>query len=618
MSRYRSDIIVSLLLIITTLAVYLQIRNYEFVNYDDYDYVTQNRHVQHGWTREGVLWAFTAKLHGHWHPLTWLSHMTDYQLFGRNPGGHHLTSLFLHVANALLLFLILKSTTGALMRSGFVAALFALHPLHVESVAWVADRKDVLSTFFWMLAMWAYVKYSEDRRLNRYLLGLTAFVLGLMAKPMIVTLPFIFLLMDYWPLGRFQRGQRNGSREVPNFRHQWTTLLRLAWEKVPFFIAMGASSIIAMSVRQHENALILSPLEWMSTESRIPNALFSYMTYMRKMLWPVNLAIPYPEANMLTVWQAGTAGLLLFCVSFLVFWRGRRYPYLPVGWLWYLVTLLPVIGLVKGGPRAIADRYTYVPLIGLFVMIAWGVPDVLSRWRYRTILLATSTGIVLSVLAICTWSQARHWRNSMTLCEHALEVTSNNVKAHNNLGNALLSRGRIQEAGAHYSEALRIEPNSAKLHYNLGIVRLQQGRFEEAIVHFLEVLRISPDSAETHSNLGIVLLRRGRLDEAIAHFLEALRIKPKLAEAHSNLGTALLHQGRLDEAIAYLSEALRLNPNLVVTHKDLGTALMRRGRIQEARTHFSEVLRIKPDDAEARQDLDRTLRHMMSASSQSD
>ena len=542
MSRYRSEIIICLFLIMTTLAVYWQVGNHEFINYDDDDYVTENRQVRAGCTIEGVTWAFTTRFHGHWHPLTWLSHMMDCQLFGLNPGRHHLASLFLHIANTLLLFLVFKRMTGALLRSAFVAALFALHPLHVETVAWVADRKDVLSTFFWMLTMWTYVRYSKRPGFNRYLPVLIAFVLGLMAKPMVVTLPFVLLLMDYWPLGRYSTIQPFNHSTTRLFNH--SSLPRLVWEKVLFLIFVGACAVVTVSVMQYERTPALDLSKLWPTKSHIANALVSYITYIGKMLWPLDLAIPYPYPEVLPVWQVGGAGLLLLCISFLVFWRRRHYPYLLVGWLWYLVTLVPVIGLVKVGPHAMADRYTYVPLIGLFIIIAWGVPDILARWRYRRIVLAISTGIVLAAFMICTWLQVCYWTDSITLFRHTVNVTANNYVGHNNLGKGLARQGNFKEAISHFSEAVRIKPDCAEAYYNLENALARQGSLKEAIGHFSEAVRIEPDYAEAYYNLGVVLARQGKLKEAISHFSEALRIKPDYTKARYNLERALQQMGK--------------------------------------------------------------------------
>jgi len=607
MRSHNLKLIVSLFLIIITLAVFWQVRNHEFVNFDDDDYITTNRYVQAGWTWEGVSWAFTSKFHGHWHPVTWLSHMTDCQLFGLNPAGHHLTSLFLHIANVLLLFLILERMTGALFRSALVAALFAIHPLHVEPVAWIADRKDVLSTSFWMLAMWAYVRYAERPGFGRYILILVAFILGLMAKPMVVTLPLVFLLMDYWPLRRFQFGQNHNSLKP---RYQSASLRRLVGEKVLFLVVTGAFVILTVLARHSfflysKNIMKYGASQRPFLSSLMPeghnliHAPVSYITYIGKLLWPFNLAAPYPKPGMPVIWQVGAAGLLLICISFLVFWKGRRSPFLPVGWLWYLLTLLPVIGVVKAAPYMLADRYTYLPLIGLFIMIAWGVPDLVAGWRYRRLVLGISTAMLVLGFTVSSWLQVRHWKNGLTLFEHVVNVTTDNWLAHNNLGTALEAKGRFDEAITHYSEAVRINPNLVHIHNNLGAVLDRQGRFDEAISHFSEAVRIKPDYAEAHNNLGVVLTKQGKLEEAIGHYLKALVIKPDHAEAHNNLGLAYIGQGRVEEAFGHFSDAIQIKPHYAEAHFNLGVALAKQGKVWWAIRHFSEAVRIKPDYAGA-------------------
>jgi Flp pilus assembly protein TadD len=608
MTRYRSEIIISLFLVASILAVYWQVRHHEFIKYDDPDYVSDNPHVRAGWTREGVSWAFRTTFHYHWHPLTWLSHMTDYQLFGLNPTGHHLTSLFLHIANTLLLFLVFEWMTGSLLRSAFVAALFALHPLHVESVAWVSDRKDVLSTFFWMVTMVAYVHYSGHPGFNRYALVTIAFILGLMAKPMVVTLPIILLLMDYWPLERFQFGQSRRERrrekcEGPDARYQTRPALRLVWEKGLFFLIVGASAIVTILVMRHESILTLKLSRLWPTKSLIAETMVNYVTYIAKMLWPLKLAIPYPESDVPAVWQVGGAGLLLLGISLLSFWQRRQRPYLLVGWLWYLITLLPVIGLVGVGPHKMADRYTYLPLIGLFIIIAWGVPDLLAGWRHRRLVLGISVGMLLLGCMTGSWLQARHWKNSISLFGHGVTVTSNNLVAHNNLGSALAEQGSLTEAIGHYYEALRIEPGYADAHYNLANALAEQGRLQEAIDHYSEALQIRPRYAQAHYNLGLVLAEQGRLTEAMGHFSEALRIDPDYAQAHYNLGVALVIEGKLTGAIKHFSEALRIDPDYAQAHYNLGLALTKEGRVAEGIEHYSEALRIQPDNAKAHHQL---------------
>jgi len=621
MTRYRSEIIVSLFLIVSILAVYGQIRHHEFINFDDEDYITENRRVQAGWTREGIFWAFTTTLHHHWHPLTWLSHMTDCQFFGLDAGWHHLSSLLLHMANTLLLFFVFRRMTGALFRSAFVAALFALHPLHVEPVAWVADRKDVLSAFFWMLTMWVYVRYAERPGFTRYVLVLIAFILGLMAKSMVVTLPVVLLLMDYWPLERFEFGpsRRRGQPKRPkgpHARYQKASALDLIWKKAILFLIVGACGIVTISAFSQHKPLSQALWGFWPTKRHVANCLLYYVGYIGKMFYPLNLATPYPshpDQGMAGFWHAGGAGLILLAISLLVFWKRGRYPYLLVGWLWYLITLVPVIGLVKLGPDKMGDRYTYIPLIGLFIIIAWGVPNLLERWRHGRVALGVSTVIALLALMTTARHQVSHWKNSITLLSHTVYVTANNWLAHNNLGVALKEQGRFEEAIHHYSQALSINPGYVEARCNLGVVLAKQGHVQDAIEHFSEALRIKPRYEEAHYNLALVLAKQGNVQDAIRHFSEALNIRPRYEEAHYNLGVALSKQGKLQDAMSHFSEALQIQPDYAKAHHQLGIALARQGRLREAIHHFSEALQIQPDYPKARHNLERALRLMKSS-----
>jgi tetratricopeptide (TPR) repeat protein len=595
-------LLISLSLIVVTITAFGQLRNHTFLNYDDDFYITKNRHIQSGLTLEGVIWAFTTMYAANWHPLTWLSHMLDCQLYGLSPSGHHLTNLVFHIASSLLLFFVLEQMTGALWRSGFVAALFALHPLHVESVAWVAERKDVLSTFFWMLTMWAYVRYSERQGFSRYLLVLLFFTLGLLSKPMLVTLPFVLLLLDYWPLGRFQFGQLSDDRkshtsESMSSDSQKPIALHLVREKAPLFVLCAVSSVLTIFAQQKGEAVI--SLVHYPLESRIANALVSYVSYIGKMIWPWHLAVFYPYQEMLPIWKVVGSGLLLVCVSLLVIRTARKLPYLVVGWFWYIGTLIPVIGLVKVGLQAMADRYTYVPLIGLFIMIVWGVPGVLVKWRHRILVLSISAALLLSFLVIVTKLQVKHWQNGIALFEHSLEMTPNNFLMHNNLGVALANLGRNEEAIAHYVEAVRIKPDFAEAYNNLGQVLTRQGRIQEAIAHYTKALQINPNYTQVHKNLGRILAHQGKNQEAIVHYTEALRIDPSDAEAHNNLGLVLTRQGRFQEAIIHITEALRIEPDYAEIYINLGNIFLEQGKIEEAIPHYTKALRIKPNFAAA-------------------
>jgi len=533
--------------------------------------------------------------------------MLDFEIYGLRAGGYKTTNVLFHLANTLLLLLVLKRMTGKLWRSAFVAALFALHPLHVESVAWVTERKDVLSTLFWMLTMWAYLRYVERPGVIRYLMIILTYTLGLMAKPMLVTLPFVLFLLDYWPLNRFhQVGSDIGGeppKRLPARLVQSSPLaVSLVLEKIPFVVLAALSSAVTL-IAQHKGGA-LQTVALLPINVRIANSLVSYVTYISKMIWPKPLAVFYPHpGSSLSMWQASGAGLLLVTISVLVLRSFRRHPYLLVGWLWYLGTLVPVIGLVQAGVQAMADRFTYVPLIGLFVIMAWGLPDLLAGWRHRRIALSLAASAAISAVMIFSWLQVQLWKNGVTLFEHTLSVTANNWLIHNNLGLTLIEGGRVEEAVSHYSEALRIKPDYAEAHNNMGVALGEGGRLEEAFYHLSEALRIKPDFAEAHNNLGIALGESGRLKEAVYHLSEALRIKPDFAEAHNNLGLSLKKGGRIEEAVNHFSEAVRFKPDYAEAHNNLGVALGESGRLKEAVYHLSEALRIKPDFAEAHNNL---------------
>jgi tetratricopeptide (TPR) repeat protein len=596
--RYPAFVfLISLSLIAITLVSFEQVRNNEFINLDDDVYVTENLHVKKGLTAEGVIWAFMTMYASNWHPLTWLSHMLDYSLYGMNPGGHHLTNLIFHIGNTLLLFLVLSQMTGAVWRSSFVAALFALHPLHVESVAWVAERKDVLSTFFWMLTMWAYFRYTARPKPGRYFSVLFIFALGLLSKPMLVTLPVVLLLLDYWPLGRFKNPMNPNGQSAFCFH--------LILEKVPFFILSAVSSLMTLLAAQEGGtvgSLGIYPLG-----NRIANGLVSYVNYIGKMIWPSPLAVFYPYPASLPSWQVVGAGLLLMMGSVLIIRGAKKSPYLLVGWFWYLGILVPVIGLVQAGMQAMADRYMYVPLIGLFIMITWGLSDVFEKWRSRKILFAIFAGALLFVYMNLSRIQVSFWRNSITLFEHTLRVTSNNSLIHNNMGVSLVQQGRVQEAILHYNEALRIDPHFAKASYNLGIALGHLGRTQEAIAAYQEALRINPNYPEAYSKVGITLAQLGNTQEAMAYYKKALNIKPDYVEAHNNLGVLLGRQGRTKEAITHFSEALRINPDHAEVYCNLGSTLAQEGNIEGAIHYYNEALRIKPDYAGASYSLGNVL-----------
>ena len=580
------DLIISFFLILVTACVFWQVCNFDFVRYDDDKYVTENRHVQAGLTRDGIAWAFLSVYANNWHPLTWLSHMLDYQLFAANPAGHHITNLLFHIISTLLLFFILKRMTGFPWRSAFVAVLFAIHPLHIESVAWVAERKDVLSTLFFMLTVWAYARYVELPGIYRYLAIILLFALGLMSKPMLVTLPFVLLLLDFWPLGRLHlEGSffNTGASDLKAVggRNGKGSSMGLIIEKIPLFI-LSALSICATIYAQWSG---ISPLESLPFSTRVSNAVVSYISYMGKMIWPSNLAVFYPYQESIPVWQVGGAVLLLVLITAIVVRLRRRNPYAIVGWLWYLGTLVPVIGLVQVGYQSMADRYTYLPVIGLFIAIAWMVPDLLARWRFHRIALSVLAACVMAALMTVSLFQIRYWQNSMTLFARALAVTKNNVLMETNMAAMLAAQGKFGEAITHYQKALRIKQNDLEARYNLtaaieismGAMLAAQGRFGEAIAHYQEALRIKPNDFEARYNLANALARQGKVEDAISHYAGILQTKPDAAAVHNNMGIALSQLGRTDEAIVHFREALRIKPDFEDAGSNLEKALMGQG-----------------------------------------
>ncbi len=590
-------IAICIFLAVSTFAVYSQVQDHEFINYDDDKYVTNNEYVKAGFTRDSVGWALTTSYNSNWHPMTWLSHMLDAQLFGPNSKGHHLTNLLFHIANVLLLFLVLLRMTGALWQSGFVAALFALHPLNVESVAWVAERKNVLSTFFWLLTMWAYIRYAQKTNLKRYSLVILFFAMGLMSKPMLVTLPFVLLLLDYWPLRRLQSDRR-------------TAISRLVYEKIPLLVLVAGSVVTTLTVQKMGGAL--GSLNAFPIQERVINALVSYWLYLQKMIWPGGLAIFYahPE-NTLSVWKGLATAALLALVTTAAIRLARRAPYFAVGWFWYLGTLIPVIQLVQTGSIAMADRYAYVPLIGIFIIIAWGLPELLAKWRLRSRILTIAAGIWISTLMLMTWNQVSHWKNSITIFSHAIEVTDieypDFLLAHNNLANALLAEGRTGKAISHYKMAINLMPDYAVNHNHLANALFAEQKTEEAISHFKMAIELMPDYAIAHNNLGTVLLAEQKTEEAISHYKTAVKLLPDYATAHYNLGFALMKEKKTGEAIFHFKMAIQLEPNNTNAHSNLGNALLAEQKTKEAISHYKIAINLKPDNPLALQNFKMAL-----------
>jgi tetratricopeptide (TPR) repeat protein len=615
--KYRIPLLCFLLGAVT-FAVYLPVRNHEFVLYDDDNYVINNPSVKSGLSWQNVKWAFTTGRASNWHPLTWLSLMLDVTIFGVKSGPLHLVNVLFHVANTILLFLILSRMTKMFWPGAFVAALFALHPLHVESVAWVAERKDVLSTLFWLLTTLAYTCYCQRPSAARYITALVFFALGLMTKPMLVTLPFTLILLDYWPLNRL-----NSQFKILN---SFT-------EKLPFFILTVISSIITFLAQRKGGALAVIPFK-----ERIANAVCSYLAYIGKMFWPTRLAVLYPHpANFLPVSMAVITLIILIIMTVFFIRLGRRYKYLVVGWFWYIGTLVPVIGIVQAGSQAMADRYTYIPLIGLFIIIAFAAADVVKKISSAKYIISVLAIVILLACTLATSAQLKYWKNSSSLFEHTLAVTKNNPNILNNYGNVLSSRGRHAEAVNRFSEALKFLPDAPDIHNNLGKALLGLGRTDDAIEQYKIALKLDPRYNLAHCNLGIayaakgdydkaieeykiylgananvgelhenlanMLAGQGKVDDALSQFQLALAAKPDSAEVLSNLGFAFAQKGDPNQAIDYYNKALQLDTNNIITHGRLALALAAVGKLDESIVQCRVVLAADPNDAEMQTNL---------------
>jgi len=600
-------------LILLTLAVYWRAQ-YHWFAYDDAQYIFGTKHIRSGLNLADIKWAFTTHFAANWHPLTWISYMMDTQAFGMSARAFHLTNILLHAASVFLLFLVLSRMTRSEWKSAFVAALFAIHPLHVESVAWIAERKDVLSGFFFMLTLWAYAGYAERPAFRRYALVVLCFALGLMSKPMLVTLPFVLLLLDYWPLARLRAKSGTG-----------VSFGRLVLEKVPLFAMSAVSSVVTYSV-QSKGGAFGAPAEF-PFGIRAMNALVSYIAYIGKTIWPSKLAVLYPHPGpSLPIWKAVAAGILLIAITILVLRAARRKPFLAVGWLWYLGTLVPVIGLVQVGVQAMADRYTYLPLIGLFIMLAWGIPGSMGVWEYgstggetpphphtpthpHAYRLSVQIAAVVAILALgpATWHQIGYWQDNATLFRHTAAVTKDNYDAYINLGAALQGTGKYEEALDVYLRAERLRPNHAPVHYNIGGVLAPMGRYEEAIAEYEKALKLEPRYPDVHCNLAVVLVKKGRYQEALKHYKEALRIYPDYADAHSNLGSLLDIMGRTKEALAHYDAAIAANPDYPEAHYNKAVALQKLKRFRDAADEYRLTIRMQPGFVPAHRNLAVTL-----------
>jgi protein O-mannosyl-transferase len=559
-------IAICIFLMIATFAVYWQATGYEFINFDDNEYLTNNQHVKSGLTGESIVWAFTKSHSANWHPVTWMSHMLDFELYELKAPGHHLTSLLFHIANTLLLFWVLLKMTGAIWRSGMVAALFALHPLNVESVVWIAERKNVLSTFFWFLTFWAYVRYVEKPTIKKYGLVALFLTLGLMSKPMLVTLPFVLLLLDFWPLKRW------GIHDQAENTHseQTETFAKLVSEKIPLFLLV-VGSIIITYIAQKAGGAVRS-VESFPLQERFMNAFVSYLSYLQKMLWPSGLSIFYPHpGSTLPVWKAVVCASILVGITFIVVKQIRRAPYLAVGWLWYLGTLVPVIGIVQVGEQAMADRYMYVPLIGIFIAMVWGLSDWAKNGKQK--FLPISAGIFIPLLMALTWVQVSHWKNNITLFEHAIAATKNNYIAHDLLGYAQTNKGLLTKAIHNFNKAIEIKKNYSKAYNRLGNALIMMREYEKSIEHLETAIKIRPKYALAHNNLGISLSNLRKFEKAIEHYEIAIKLSPEFFVAHNNLANTLSQMGRLEEAIPHFNKAIELKPNIAALRGNLEKAL---------------------------------------------
>jgi tetratricopeptide (TPR) repeat protein len=537
--------LIVLFLGISVAMVYGRAITHDFINYDDRDYVVENAHVIGGLSLDGLKWAFTTSHAANWHPLTWLSHMLDCELFGLRPGGHHATSVALHGIDAVLLFRVLARMTAAPWQSALVAALFAVHPLHVESVTWVAERKDVLSTFFWILTLGAYARWVKRGGAALYALALAAFAFGLMAKPMLVTLPFLLLLLDYWPLRRTGRN-----------------LVQRIVEKLPFFILTVTSSALTFSVQSSWGAV--PSIGDIPVRARLANAAVAYVAYLRELVWPSNLAVFYPIPAARPVWHFAASAIVLVASSVAVVRGMRRHPYLFTGWAWYLGTLVPVIGLVQVGEQARADRYTYVPLIGAFIIVAWGGAELRQKYNISAVPTAVVAGGLVVAAMIATWFQVEHWKNSVTLFEHALVATHDNYFAHASLAAALAQSGRADEAIVHCRESLRIKPGYSLAEATLGFALAGKGRIEESIAHYEEALKLKPDLTEVLNNLA--WLRATSRNPEIRDGARAVELAQRACRVAGydnpnlldTLAAAYAEAGRFDEAVRTCERAVAL------------------------------------------------------------
>lgn len=587
----RPEMLAWLGLVILTTSVYAQVGQFAFVNFDDPYYVADNPKVQKGLSWETVSWSFSdaTRITNYWVPLTWLSFLIDFELYGPRAGGYHVTNMLLHLASCLLLFRFCRKLDGSVWKSFFVAALFALHPLHVESVAWVTERKDVLSTFFWMLTMLSYFHYVKAPSSARYGATFFLFMAGLMAKPMLVTLPFVLLLLDFWPFTRcsFVRDAapdsiKTGTSILP-FRH-------CVLEKIPFFIAIGIISTVTFWSQEKGGAV--KSLSDFPLEVRLGNVMISYVSYIGKAFWPFDLTVIYPHPGKLPGFIVMASFLLLLAATLTVLKKRRTVPWMTTGWFWYVITLLPVSGVVVIGPHAMADRYAYVSMIGIYIIVAWGVPQLVSPWRFRTAGLSLMAATLLLCFQAAAWIQVRYWENSITLFEHALKVAVPNTAVHMNLGNAYFEAERLQDAMRQYFEVIRIDPINHEAVNNVGVIFEKIGKEEKALEWYQKALHLNPAFVESHLHIGFLLEKLGRDELAASRFARVLNLDSRSAEGHFGLGLVLLKKGRLDRSIYHFRQAIEIDPSNADAHNNLGVALARKGAMDEAANCFQKAVQL--------------------------
>jgi tetratricopeptide (TPR) repeat protein len=579
-SDSKKKLIIYIILTAATFIVYWQVHHFGFVNFDDNIYITENSHIQSGITPKGICWAFTTRYFELWNPLVWLSFMLDYQFYGLNAGGYHVTNLILHILSTLLLFWLFNRMTKALWKSAFIAAFFALHPLHVESVAWIAERKDVLSAFFWILTLCLYVYYTEKPAIKRYLFILLTFSLALLSKPMVVTLPIIMILLDYWPLKRFETQKGNA-------------FLWQVKEKLPLFVMSLVLVIITLLSPEKTTEKHFSLI------SRLMNAPISFVIYLKKTFWPLDLSVFYPFLEQIPVWQVLGAIFLITIVSVSTVALAKRLPYLLVGWFWYVITIIPVIGIIQINLQAMADRYTYLPLIGISIILAWGIPPLFREKNIRNkILFPMAIAFILS-MSLSAWKQCGYWKNAIELYKYILHTTQNNYAAHVNLGSALFDERRTEEAISHYNEAIRIMPNLVLSYDKRGIALAKVGRYQQAIKDFNEAIRLSPDYDNAYYNRGTLYQGLGRYQLAISDLSETIRLKPDHLAAYFNRGSAYISLGRYQQALEDLSKVISLNSASFDAYNNRGCIYLTLGRHQQALEDYSKAISLKPDYADA-------------------